>query len=262
MYKITNNFHTHTSRCGHAIGEDEQYVINAIKSGIKVLGFSDHVPFPGYSQPGIRMEWDLLENYIKSITFLKEKYKSEIEIHVGLEAEYIDLFIPYYKELLDSGKIEYLLLGQHGDYNEKEGAYFYNAYHNNQEMASRYVAQLIKGMESGMFKYVAHPDHFLNGYRLDDEFSKNQIRQICEKSVELNIPLEVNLTYPREAMKMGGVHNGDLYYPFNKFWKLAGELKCPVVFGIDAHDPNDFLLNYEEEVRYWIETFKLNVVGL
>lgn len=45
MWKITNNYHTHTSRCGHAVGEDEEYVINAIKSGIKVLGFSDHVPF-------------------------------------------------------------------------------------------------------------------------------------------------------------------------------------------------------------------------
>ena len=80
-----------------------------------------------------------------------------------------------------------MLLGQHGDYNEKEGAYFYNAYHNNQEMASRYVTQLIKGMESGLFKYVAHPDHFLNGYRLDDEFSKNQIRQICLEFILIGI---------------------------------------------------------------------------
>ena len=47
---LKQNFHTHTSRCGHAIGLDEDYVKTAIKAGIKVLGFSDHAayeePFP------------------------------------------------------------------------------------------------------------------------------------------------------------------------------------------------------------------------
>lgn len=262
MYKITNNFHTHTYRCGHAVGEDEEYVINAIKSGIKVLGFSDHTPFPDFSQPGIRMNVDLLENYIKSITFLKEKYKDQIEIHIGLEAEYIDKYEPFYRDLLESGKIEYLILGQHGDFDENGNSYFYNAYKNNKETASRYVSQVIKGMESGLFKYVAHPDHFLNGYHLNDFFAESQIRQICQKSVELNIPLEVNLTYPRFAIIKGGIHSGLDSYPYDKFWKIASEYNCPVVFGIDAHDPNDFLIDYSDEIRYMIETFKLNVVGL
>ena len=97
MYKITSNYHTHTSRCGHATGEDEQYVQCAIEAGIKVLGFSDHTPWPGLLQPKIRMSEDLLENYVKSLTFLKEKYKDQIEIHIGLEVEYIDEFVPFYE---------------------------------------------------------------------------------------------------------------------------------------------------------------------
>ena len=43
--KIKYNYHTHTKRCGHAIGNDEDYVINAIKAGYKILGFSDHAPY-------------------------------------------------------------------------------------------------------------------------------------------------------------------------------------------------------------------------
>ncbi|MFV0479993.1 MAG: PHP domain-containing protein [Anaerorhabdus sp.] len=43
------NFHTHTYRCKHAIGRDEEYVIEAIKAGVKVLGFSDHMPFRNVS---------------------------------------------------------------------------------------------------------------------------------------------------------------------------------------------------------------------
>ena len=60
----------------------------------------------------------------------------------------------------------------------------------------------------------------------------------------------------------GGVHNGLDAYPFDKFWKIVGEYGCPVVFGIDAHEPDNLLLDYSDEIRYMIETFKLNVVGL
>ena len=42
---IKRNYHTHTKRCGHAIGEDEEYVINAIEAGLTDLGFSDHCPY-------------------------------------------------------------------------------------------------------------------------------------------------------------------------------------------------------------------------
>lgn len=39
-----NNYHTHTTRCFHAIGKDEEYVKAAIQANIKELGFSDHTP--------------------------------------------------------------------------------------------------------------------------------------------------------------------------------------------------------------------------
>ena len=40
------NYHTHTTRCRHAVGADREYVKAAIESGVKILGFSDHAPFP------------------------------------------------------------------------------------------------------------------------------------------------------------------------------------------------------------------------
>ena len=58
---LINNYHTHTSRCGHAIGLDEEYVQCAIEAGIKELGFSDHIPFKFVSQPGVRMDYDKLD---------------------------------------------------------------------------------------------------------------------------------------------------------------------------------------------------------
>ena len=39
---LKTNWHTHTKRCGHAKGTDEEYVLEAIAAGVKSLGFSDH----------------------------------------------------------------------------------------------------------------------------------------------------------------------------------------------------------------------------
>ena len=44
-YTVRNNYHTHTTRCKHASGEDREYVEKAIESGLKILGFSDHCPW-------------------------------------------------------------------------------------------------------------------------------------------------------------------------------------------------------------------------
>ena len=40
FHMIKTNWHTHTKRCGHAIGEDEDYVKVAIEGGLKTLGLS------------------------------------------------------------------------------------------------------------------------------------------------------------------------------------------------------------------------------
>ena len=41
---MKTNYHTHTTRCMHAVGDDEDYVRSAIKGGFQELGFSDHGP--------------------------------------------------------------------------------------------------------------------------------------------------------------------------------------------------------------------------
>ena len=42
---MLTNYHTHTTRCGHAEGTEEEYILTALRCGFKVLGFSDHAPW-------------------------------------------------------------------------------------------------------------------------------------------------------------------------------------------------------------------------
>ena len=94
------NYHTHTKRCHHAIGEDEDYVKAAIKMGLKTLGFSDHSPWNYQSgfKPRMRMELKEFEGYLKSIRELKVKYADKINILVGVEAEYFPEYMEWFKK--------------------------------------------------------------------------------------------------------------------------------------------------------------------
>ena len=55
---MKTNYHTHTKRCGYAIGEDYEHVEAAIKISYKVLGFSDHCPYKELFLSIQRIEWD------------------------------------------------------------------------------------------------------------------------------------------------------------------------------------------------------------
>ena len=114
------NYHTHTFRCGHASGTEEEYIQRAIEGGIKHMGFSDHVPFifPDGYDSGFRIPADQVSDYFTTISALRDKYKDQIEIHIGFEMEY---YPEYFEQMLQNARdygAEYLILGQHFIYNE------------------------------------------------------------------------------------------------------------------------------------------------
>ncbi len=83
------NYHTHTTRCRHAVGAEEDYVKNAIKRGLDILGFSDHTPqyFPGDYYSRMRMFPEELTDYCDTVRKLRQDYAGHLQIHLGAEAE-------------------------------------------------------------------------------------------------------------------------------------------------------------------------------
>ena len=94
------NYHTHTKRCGHASGEDREYVESAIEAGLEVLGFADHCPFvyPDGYVSGIRLTPAEVDGYFSSLEGLKKEYEKDIRIYIGFEAEYLPALIEKQKE--------------------------------------------------------------------------------------------------------------------------------------------------------------------
>lgn len=106
-------FHVHTYRCQHTGEErEEEYVKNATELGATKLIFTDHAPFP--ENPfRFRMSMKELSEYIIVLRNLKEKYAEVLEIKIGLEVEFVPIYMDYYHRLLEQWNVDILLLGEH-----------------------------------------------------------------------------------------------------------------------------------------------------
>ena len=278
------NFHTHTYRCGHANGSEEEMVCSAIKMGIEELGISEHVPLPHYRQhllkslvairgprsflslvhafiqngPSMRMPYPDMENYLDKIKECQDKYQDQIKIYKGFEAEGLEEYFDYYQSLLYEHKVDYLILGHHfhkhcvhSDYYGKENMKKKDIY--------QYCNDVEKALETGLFSYLAHPDLFLIGYKEFDLDARTVSQRICEKAKELKIPLEVNAGGIRRGLR--NVTGEMIYaYPNTHFWKIAGEVGNDVILGFDAHDPSDFNEAMYKQMLDFCKEHNLNVI--
>ena len=230
------NYHTHTFRCHHAKGEDEDYVRAALDNGIRILGFSDHAPMLGrdYLKSDIRMRPELLSDYVHCIRKLRETYADALEIHIGLEVEYYPDIFRDLTEFYKRNGVEYLILGQHWIGKESvpgESCYMFRPTDSEANL-SWFADTLIEAMESERFTYVAHPD--IIQYTGPDEIFEKYMRKIARRAKELGIPAEINLHGLR----------GSRNYPDPRFLRIAAEEGTPCIIGYDAHDPHEF---YEHE---------------
>ena len=247
------NYHTHTYRCGHAIGSDEEYVQRAIHCGIKYMGFSEHAPLmcdDGF-ESDYRLPMAMAKSYVDDISIaLKEKYADKIDIKIGFEIEYYpDEFNKMLKNVIDLGA-EYLILGQHFLGNEHFGCAHTMCTTDDGEQLKKYVSLVVSAIKSGVFTYVAHPD-ILNFIGCEQQY-KMEMKKICVASAQCNIPLEINFLGIDEKRN----------YPNKLFWQLVGEVGSPVTFGFDAHSPDrafdDNSLKVAEKI---VDMYNLKYIG-
>lgn len=104
------NFHTH---CKFDDGTEplEAYVQSAIDKGISSLGFTGHQPLP------FENAWSLprkhYETYLEEVRRLREEYTGQVEIYLGLEADYIPGYSDRFHQMIEEDGLDYVIGSVH-----------------------------------------------------------------------------------------------------------------------------------------------------
>lgn len=221
------NYHTHTIRCNHAEGTEREYIGQAISRQIQIIGFSDHSPqvFDEGYVSGFRMRPDQLEDYVLTLRGLRQEYAGQVDLYIGLEAEYYPKYFHRLLELIQPFHLDYLILGQHFTGNESDGEPACPHPTEDESRLERYVKQTIEALETGRFSCLAHPDIF--HFTGEQKIYRKWYEKLCLRAKELNIPLEMNML---------GFATGR-HYPSEAFFHIVREVGNDVILGCDAHAP-------------------------
>ena len=263
MKNLDYTFHSHTYRCGHAKGDIEDYVSLAVLKKYKIYGVSDHVFLPGVSEPTVRGDYSLLDEYINEYKRVKSKYEKDIRMYLGFECEYSDYFVNYYKSLLKEKGFDFLICGQHYSYNNNGQRILYlrGSREEELEMMKHYQFDVIKAMESGLFMYIAHPDLFYCAAQENTEYFQKMTKAVIDAAIKYDAVLEINL----HGVYRNPLRDGYRYinYPNEYFWKEVAKTNIKVVLGGDYHDPNEILMeDAKKQVYEMIEKYNIKIVDI
>lgn len=246
--KRIKNYHTHTLFCGHGKGHPIDYAKYANLKDFEVLGFSEHAPTIIKGLGGVPFE--KIDQYYNEVHELKKIYPN-MKILCGLEVDYFETFHPYFKKLLE--RYDFLSLSCHyikcNVHNP--GDYSCFCLQNSQDVVT-YTDILIKGMESGFFSFVNHPDLFIReplaGY-------EEATKKIVAAAIKYDLPLELNLNQMRARKQLYERDN----YRYN-FWKYVGKTNAQVIINFDAHFPEFLASDIYLDALSFAKELNLNLV--
>ena len=228
------NYHTHTQRCLHAFGSEEDYLRFALEAKLSVLGFSDHAPFPDHDF-GYRMPFAELEEYFAAVDRLASSSSYDIIIKKALEIEYIPQYQTYYKRLIEHDKVDYLLLGEHF-YADASGEIRNITQATDTSANLDYAAALAEAMQTGYFLMVAHPDLYAMNHFAWDDNCEAAADIIIQTAASTGTVLEFNANGFRRGVQ--DYPDGRRYmYPHTRFWEKVARTDIPVIIGSDCHEP-------------------------
>ncbi|NDI36572.1 histidinol-phosphatase HisJ [Chengkuizengella sediminis] len=230
------DYHTHHERCGHASGSLEDYVKKGIEIGLQQLGLSDHMPLihvdPKTYLPGMAMPADEIPRYVEECFLLKKKYKNQIDIKVGLEADYIEGYETEIEKIISSYPWDYVIGSVHflGEWDISDFRQL-DHWENRDvdEVFAQYYDAVQKAVKTDLYDYIGHLDVIKRFGRKPKSDMIEIERQTLNLIKEHGLAIELNasgLRMPVEEM-----------FPSERILLECHKLDIPLTIGSDAHKP-------------------------
>ncbi len=232
MY-CTIDLHTHHKRCGHASGSLADYVHAAKANGVSTLGFSDHAPLfahpDDHPSPKIQMARSDFGRYLNEATALQQEHAHELEVLVGIEADYLPGTEQVYRDALADSRVDYVIGSVHdfGPYHVYAPRRWADA-SDPLEIYERYFEAVQSSARSGLFDVIAHPDAIkAMGPPIDTDLTP-LIEETVQVIAAQDVAVEINTSGLRKCGET---------FPAPWVIRALHELGVPLTYGSDAHTP-------------------------
>ncbi|HYY89158.1 MAG TPA: histidinol-phosphatase HisJ family protein [Chloroflexota bacterium] len=232
------DYHVHTARCGHALGSMEQYVEHAIASGLREVGFSDHLYLywvePDERDPELGMaEWEL-DFYVEDVERCRQRYGRDITIRLSTEADFVPGFERDLEGILRRYDWDYVIGSVHFidgwgfDDSRKLAGY---AEWDIDALYARYFELVGQSAETGLFDTIGHADLVKKfGYRARSDQSQ-AYAQLAQRFARGGVCVEVNTSGLRKPVCE--------VYPHLDLLQACRAAGVPTTFASDAHAPHE-----------------------
>jgi histidinol-phosphatase (PHP family) len=239
------DYHTHTELCKHAQGSAEEYVQKALDLGFDEVGCSDHAPLPGNYDAPHRMTLDeYYSQYAPTVSHLIEKYRKRIRIKRGIECDFLDWAAEWNLKFIAENDFDFVIgsvhfVGPHGE----ERPLFGSEYEESEIEAlyEGYFLEIAKSAQAGLFDIIGHCDIV----KKFGAFSSKRVDELMWEAVsqikKADLCIEVNTSGLRKPERET--------YPGEKVLTIARDLKIPLTFGSDAHNPDHVGMDFGHAIH-------------
>lgn len=245
------DYHTHHARCGHAVGTLEEYVLRGIEIGLQQIGLSDHMPLlhvdPATYYPEMAMPMEELPRYVEECFQLKAKYASQIDVRVGMEADYIEGYEEKIEQIIQAYPWDYVIGSVHflGEWDVTDFRQTHQ-WEGRDRLAvyQQYYDAVEKAIRTGFYDYIGHIDVIKRFGFAPPAEQAAEVRALemsvlnAVKAHDLAIELNASgLRMPCEEM-----------FPSRSMLEICYTLGIPLTIGSDAHQP-ERLEQYLDQAR-------------
>lgn len=252
---MITNYHTH---CYLDDGRErpEEYVRQALNDGFHSLGFSCHAPLPYPNEWALQEEG--LSTYLTEIAELRERYREDLPIYIGIEADYIPECVSPADARYSEMGLDYIIGSVHSLLDESTQTevsidntveelkqLLHNSFKDDiRLLCENYFAREEEMIVGGGLDIVGHCDLLRKLNRGNQFFDPHSgwyiemAESVLDATARMNLIVEVNT---------GGIARGymDEFYPERELLKMAKIKGIPIVLSSDAHSPGALSAEFE-----------------
>lgn len=245
---LVTDMHVHSHFSSDSSEQPEAIIQTAIKKGYSYVYFTDHhdIDFPVHpKEPSMDFQLDF-ETYVRQLADLKEQYRNQIEVRLGIEQGICPETAPKLAVLSDSYPFDFVIGSSHLT-SLTNGDPYYPEYYEGKNFVQAYREYFASEAENvsltSAFDVYGHLDYAVRYcpdqqfvYRFEDyqDIFEVLLRRLIEngKGIEINTSGITKIGYPHPHIKA-----------LKLYRQLGGEI---ITVGSDAHQKENIGFGFDQ----------------